>query len=284
MHERAAALETALKTRLREIALHGDSPQPLKGTLAVAFSGGLDSRFLLHMILRAGLNARALHVNGPHIPEAEHAYAVRWANAAGVPLQIISLDPLAEPALENNPRDRCYHCKKAVFSALCDSAGPLPLCDGTNLSDHGEYRPGLRALRELAVHSPLAESGLTKADIREIGAATGLEHPDQAAQPCLLTRFAYGARLDHVALRTVDAAESAVRAVFEAFGKDTPFRVRFESASSPALHVAGPPLEGALLAALAAALSACGLPGAPIRSVTSLSGYFDREHPDREAP
>ena len=247
------------------------------GTVAVAYSGGLDSRFLVHMAQRAGLRVAALHVRGPHIPGHEHAYAVQWAKTAGAPLTVIELDPLALPDLADNPKDRCYHCKKTVFTALRKAAGNLPLCDGTNASDKGEYRPGLRALAELGILSPLAGAGLEKSDIRELAAMTGLENPSQAAQPCLLTRFGYGEAITASLLMGVDAAEAAVRRAFAKNGlPNAPFRFRYENAQTPALHVSLPALSESLMAELAAALATAGFSGAPVRVVASLSGYFDR--------
>ena len=155
--EQGAARKAAvLDGILRATAASGNAPG-----IAVAYSGGLDSRFLIHMARRAGLDVRALHIRGPHIPAREHRYAVQWAADCGVPLTVIERDPLGMPELQNNPKDRCYHCKKAVFTALREAAGELPLCDGTNASDLGEYRPGLRALRELDIRSPLAEAGIS---------------------------------------------------------------------------------------------------------------------------
>lgn len=269
--------KTALSDILRGIAATAPSGQNPAGTVAVAYSGGLDSRFVIHAALLAGIAVRALHVHGPHIPGHEHAYAVHWAKTRGVPLTVLELDPLAMPALRNNPKDRCYHCKKAIFTALAEAAGGLPLCDGTNASDLGEYRPGLKALKELAIRSPLAEGGILKKDIRAIGSATGLEHPDQAAQPCLLTRFGYGTELFPSLLHAVDAAEEATRVVFAAHNlPDAPFRVRYEDRATAALHLALPTLSPALKRDLAAALAAAGFPGAPIRIMPSLSGFFDR--------
>lgn len=268
-----AAATAALAERLRTLAAATPS-----GRIAVALSGGLDSRFLVHMALRSGVGVLALHVAGPHIPAREHAFAVRWANSVAAPLTVVTCDPLALPALAHNPKDRCYHCKKTLFTALKAAAKDLPLCDGTNLSDSGEYRPGRAALHELGIHSPLAEAGLDKTGIREIAAATGMENPEQAAMPCLLTRFGYGSHLTSALLRAVDAAEEAVDAVFALHGRhNAAFRLRYENAQTPALHLAGAPLPEALVADIRTALAATGFAGIPLRFLTRLSGYFDRD-------
>lgn len=271
--------ETALLDALRGMAA---TVPGIGGTVAIAYSGGLDSRFVVHMAKRADLAVRALHVHGPHIPAHEHAYAVDWAERSGASLTVINIDPLDMPALRANPPDRCYHCKKAVFTALRGAAGELPLCDGTNASDLGEHRPGLRALAELGIHSPLAGAGMTKEDIRAAGRATGLENPDQAAQPCLLTRFGYGETLTSSLLLAVDAAEAAVQKALASRGYgNAPFRVRFEGAGTPALHLArqafGNVMPPPLRDDLEIALKTAGFPNAPIRLMGSLSGYFDRE-------
>lgn len=262
----------ALEDRLRAIASASSM-----GAVAVAFSGGLDSRFLLHTAKRAGVNARALHVNGPHIPSREHAFAVHWAKNAGIPLTVVHLNPLDDSLLRNNPEDRCYHCKKAVFAAIRDAAGGLPLLDGSNVSDDGEYRPGKKALKELGVLSPLAETGYAKDDIRHAARITGMDDPAQVAQPCLLTRFGYGAALTAEALHAVDKAENAVRDAFAARGMAAvPFRLRYENAGLPALHHSGTSLSGELREAVAFALAGTGFPGIPLRRMERLSGFFDR--------
>ncbi|CAK7002089.1 MAG: hypothetical protein DELT_00071 [Desulfovibrio sp.] len=268
MRERFASLRNALNATA------------IGNTVAVAYSGGLDSRFLVHAALLAGFSLRVFHVRGPHVPAHEKHYALNWAQRNGVALTVLDFDPLETPALRQNPKDRCYHCKRAVFAAILHAARTelgesAILCDGTNISDAGEYRPGRKALQELAVRSPLAEAGFTKDDIRILAAQSGMENPGQAAQPCLLTRFGYGAVLSAALLSRVDAGEEAVRRVLTARGKpNTPFRLRYENAVTPALHVAFEP-EEALAAELATALGDAGFAGAPVRVVKFLSGYFD---------
>lgn len=263
--------------RLRE-ALAGAA---FGNAVSIAFSGGLDSRFLVHASLLAGYGVRVFHVRGPHIPAHETAYALDWAARNGVQPVLLDIDPLAEPLLRDNPKDRCYHCKRVVFStilrAVRERFGEGPLCDGTNLSDAGEYRPGRKALGELGVHSPLAEAGLAKKDIRFLAARTGMENPEQTAQPCLLTRFGYGAALSSELLKKVGAGEEAVLRVLHARGMmNAPFRLRYEVAESPALHLAFEPGEE-LAEELGSTLAANGFPGAPVRVVERLSGFFDRQ-------
>lgn len=270
MRERFARLRDALRA-----AATGN-------TVAAAYSGGLDSRFLVHAALLAGFSVRAFHVRGPHVPEHEKHYAVEWAEKNGLTVTILDFDPLENPALRTNPKDRCYHCKSSVFTAIQQAVRrelgkDALLCDGTNASDASEYRPGRRAVSELGVRSPLAEAGLTKNDIRFLAAESGMEHPSQAAQPCLLTRFGYGAALTPGLLAHVDAGEEAVRDVLRAHGlPDAPFRLRYEDAATPALHL-GFQLDDDLNSVLSQALGRLGFANIPIRVMERLSGYFDHE-------
>lgn len=188
------------------------------GALALAFSGGLDSRFLAFTAARAGVPLHLFHVRGPHVPEAETGEALAWAAGRGMALTVLELNPLDSPEVADNTEQRCYHCKTRLFTALREAARAVPLengrpfllCDGTNASDRGQYRPGLRALEELGVLSPLALSGLTKDDIRACAAASGMDAPHQQARPCLLTRYAYGLRPSGASLLALGGAEAAI--------------------------------------------------------------------------
>lgn len=200
--------------------------------LAVACSGGLDSRFLCHAATLAGCRVLAVHARGPHVPAGESEACRRWAASAGVPLVEICYDPLALPEVAANSRERCYACKRGMIlglraalagrdagsgeraDAVADSAG-WTLCDGGNADDAHHFRPGMRAVAELGVRSPLAGAGLGKAAIRALAAATGLERPEQAARPCLLTRLAYGLPPDKALLARLDAAEAALAQLAE---------------------------------------------------------------------
>ena len=182
--------------------------------IAVAYSGGLDSRFLCHAALLCGCEVLAVHVFGPHIPPQESAGATAWAQQRGLPLLTARFDPLTLPEVENNSPQRCYGCKTGLvnllrgeLAAIAEQGPGSVLCDGTNADDLQAYRPGLRALEEGRVRSPLAEAGLAKTAIREAARATGLDRPDQRARPCLLTRMAYGMRPDAATLKRLAAAE-----------------------------------------------------------------------------
>ena len=183
--------------------------------MAIAYSGGLDSRFLCHAALLCGCDVLAVHVYGPHIPPQESAGAAAWAQKRGLPLHTARFDPLALHEVECNSPQRCYGCKAGLIALLRAELAHVAqadlgrvLCDGTNADDLQAYRPGLRALAEGDVRSPLAEAGLTKAQVREAARATGLDRPDQRARPCLLTRLAYGMRPDAATLARLAAAEA----------------------------------------------------------------------------
>jgi uncharacterized protein len=248
------------------------------GALAVAFSGGLDSRFLCYTAKRAGVAVRALHVSGAHIPRRETEEARQWAADHGIPFTRIAADPLQNPAIRANGPDRCYHCKRAAFTLLrAATREGEPLCDGTNVSDGSGYRPGLRALRELGIRSPLAEAGLDKGDIRSFARRTGMDRPEQAARPCLFTRYEYGLEPTAGGLAALDAAECRI----EAFlcpdgGEGPPFRLRLTGAG-PALHIRTAALTEERRAALARLLAESGFAGAAVETVEQISGYFDRQ-------
>lgn len=195
----------ALKAR----ALRGELEKLARpsGGLALAYSGGLDSRFLAFFASSLQIPVRLLHVTGPHVPETESRAALESARAMGFErveqtenfdeargrfdrtIELLALDPLTNDAIFTSGTDRCYVCKSTLFRVLKDRAAPLPLADGTNASDLGVYRPGLRALRELGIHSPLADANVAKDEIRALGRALGFTDPEQAARPCLLTRY-----------------------------------------------------------------------------------------------
>ena len=180
---------------------------------AAAFSGGTDSAFLLWAAKQYGCDVRAYYVRSAFQPEFEWADAVRLAGELEVPLTVIDADILAvEQAAANGP-DRCYHCKRALFTLLrrrAEADGYPLLLDGTNASDDAGDRPGMRALRELEVRSPLRECGLTKAEVRRRSREAGLFTWNKPAYACLATRVPTGTAITAQALEKVEGAESAL--------------------------------------------------------------------------
>lgn len=177
---------------------------------ALAFSGGVDSAYLLWAARRYGKQIRAYYVNSAFQPDFELGDARRLAGELGAELRVLDLDVLADPAIAANPPERCYHCKKRIFTALARAAEedgfPL-LADGTNASDDAGDRPGMRALRELSVRSPLRECGLTKGEIRRLSREAGLFTWDKPAYACLATRIPTGEPITAADLERTEAAE-----------------------------------------------------------------------------
>ena len=180
--------------------------------VAVAFSGGVDSSLLLrvaHDVL--GRNVLAVTAQSHVIPQNEMGAARRFCCSLGVEHRVVLFDEMAVPGFAQNPPDRCYLCKKALFSMMLaevDAWGGACLVDGSNVDDEGDWRPGMRALAELRVASPLREAGFTKADIRSLSRELGLPQWDKPSAACLASRFAYGDPITLEGLAAVDAAES----------------------------------------------------------------------------
>lgn len=220
-----------LLERLRK-ALEDVAPQ---GRFAIAYSGGLDSRFLSHASKLFGFTPTLLHVTGSHVGGNEEE-GYRWARENGFEIRTLELDPLNVPEVHDGTKYRCYGCKKTVFTALLKEAGDLPLCDGTNHTDGeaGVWRPGMIALKELGIHSPLAAANLGKPEIHRLAAETGMERPDQLPEPCLLTRFPYGMTPTEPVLQRLKKAEEAIRKT-EGMGAMT-YRLRIVSEGHPEIH------------------------------------------------
>ena len=249
--------------------------------LAIAFSGGLDSRFLSFAAKYLGYTVKLLTVKGPHISEEETTEAVQWAHENSLELELLDLNPLKMEAVEFNHTDRCYFCKKHLFLELKRRATGLPLCDGTNHSDLSHYRPGLRALKELKIHSPLAEASFSKEDNREIGALIGLDHWDQAARPCMLTRLPYNQKVLVSDLTAIGQAETELNRFFTELNKgEIRFRLRKISPKSFEMHIQREDFE--CLSEEERAGAAHLLGSFPLFATTQwkpmekLSGYFDQ--------
>jgi len=184
--------------------------------LAVAFSGGADSAYLLCAAKNAGADVHAYFLDTPFCPAFEKRDAETVAGALHVPLTVLPLDVLALQSVAANGPERCYFCKRALFSALLARArqdGYPLLCDGTNASDDAGDRPGMRAISELGIVSPLRLCGLTKPEIRRLSREAGLSTAAKPAYACLATRVPTGTAITREALCRIEGAEDALFAM-----------------------------------------------------------------------
>lgn len=178
--------------------------------VAIAFSGGVDSAYLLYMAKKYCRRVSAYYVKTVFQPEFEFNDAKRLAEELEVDMRVIELDVLSDEEILANPSNRCYYCKKRIFSAIVDKAsedGFHILLDGTNASDDFDDRPGMKALIELEVLSPLRLCGLTKAEIRRLSKEAGLFTWDKPAYACLATRIPTGCRIDATSLEKTENCE-----------------------------------------------------------------------------
>ena len=183
---------------------------------AVAFSGGTDSAFLLLAARECGCDVRAYYVKTAFQPQFEYEDALRLARELSVPMTTVEVDILTVPEAADNGPQRCYYCKRALFTHLWQAArrdGYTVLLDGTNASDDAGDRPGMRALRELEVRSPLRECGLTKEEVRRRSREAGLFTWDKPAYACLATRIPTGTPITKEDLDRVERAECALEAL-----------------------------------------------------------------------
>ncbi|MDR2768111.1 MAG: ATP-dependent sacrificial sulfur transferase LarE, partial [Treponema sp.] len=184
------------------------------GSAAVAFSGGVDSSFLCHAAHEAlGEKAGAFTVVSPMLAQREREEAARVAAHIGIAHFLIEENEI-DAEVAANGKDRCYHCKKIEFAAIKRSAeerGFAVVFDGSNVDDEGDYRPGLKALAETGVISPLREAGFTKNEIREYSRRAGLPTWDKPAFACLASRVPYGESVDAEKLSRIDRAEEVLR-------------------------------------------------------------------------
>ena len=181
------------------------------GSTAVAYSSGVDSTYLLyeaHKVL--GERAFAVTAVSCFFPQRESEEAENFCRSRGIRHLILTIDELKIPGIRQNPQNRCYLCKSALFSRLKQTAadeGTAFVSEGSNLDDLGDYRPGLKALAELGIRSPLREAGLTKTDIRALSQEAGLPTWSKPSFACLASRFVYGETITKEKLAMVEAAE-----------------------------------------------------------------------------
>lgn len=186
------------------------------GRVALAFSGGVDSAYLLYAALACGCEVRAYYAQSAFQPAFERADAVRLADGLGARMTVVPLNVLAVEDVRRNPENRCYFCKQAIFTALTLAAradGFDTVIDGTNASDDAADRPGMRALTELNVLSPLRLCGVTKAQVRALSRQAGLFTWNKPAYACLATRVPAGTALTAEILSRVESAENALFAM-----------------------------------------------------------------------
>ena len=208
MERELAEKYSALKERIESYIPKG---------IAVAFSGGVDSALLLKMACMAAEGRSpvyAVTVQTKLHPKKDLGEARLAAVECGAVHKVLQMDELAETGIENNPPDRCYLCKKGIFlkiKKLAQELGAGCILEGTNADDLKQYRPGIRALRELQIISPFVACGLTKAEIRKLAEYLDIRTAHRPSAPCLATRLPYGTRLDYELLEKIDEGECYLR-------------------------------------------------------------------------
>lgn len=178
---------------------------------AVACSGGVDSAFLLYQAKKHAKETGAFFVRSSFQPGFEEEDAQKLCSRIGVPLTVISIDILGYSEIVRNPSDRCYFCKREIFRAISEAAktaGFPVVLEGTNFSDDANDRPGMKALQELGVLSPLRECGYTKERIRQEAKEAGLFVHDKPAYACLATRIPWGTEITLELLQQIEQAEN----------------------------------------------------------------------------
>jgi pyridinium-3,5-biscarboxylic acid mononucleotide sulfurtransferase len=186
------------------------------GSVVVAYSGGVDSAYLAYVASRTlGDRAVAVTADSPSYPERHRQLAIRIAREFNLRHEIIHTSELDVPEYRANPANRCYYCKRELYthlSRLAAERGSI-VVDGNNADDRGDYRPGRQAAREYGVESPLDDVDLSKAEIRELSRRAGLPTWDEPASACLSSRIPYQHEVTDEKLRTIEQAEQAIRAL-----------------------------------------------------------------------
>ncbi|MCX6657576.1 MAG: ATP-dependent sacrificial sulfur transferase LarE [Euryarchaeota archaeon] len=186
------------------------------GSAAVAFSGGADSTLVARIAKdELGNKTVAVTIDSPMYPASELAKAKGVAKSIGVEHVVVRVDPLGDRTFITNPPDRCYLCKRDDLThirRIADDHGLREVLDGSNADDRDDYRPGTKAKEEMKVRSPLAETGLTKAQVRAISKTLKLPTAHKSSSPCLASRIPYGERITTEKLRMIEEAEEFLKA------------------------------------------------------------------------
>lgn len=198
--------------------------------VALGFSGGVDSAYLLYAAKASGADVAAYYVSTPFQPRFEQEDALRLARQLDISVTVLKLDILQDAQIAANPKNRCYFCKKRIFTAICDAAlaqGYPLVIDGTNADDDCADRPGMQALQELGVRSPLREAGLTKQEIRRLSKNAGLFTHNKPAYACLATRIPAGTPITELLLDKTERSEEFLKNL-----GFTNFRIRYLDGSA----------------------------------------------------
>lgn len=188
-----------------------------KQDIIIAFSGGVDSSLLLKLACSAakenGTKVYAVTAQTRLHPAGDIEIAKKVAEEAGAVHKVLRIDELEEAGIKNNPKDRCYRCKKSIFTRIknmAESLGVLSILEGTNENDLHEYRPGIKALKELGIISPLADNRITKEEVRVLAAELKISTADRPSMPCLATRLPYGTMIHYELLKRIEEGEKFI--------------------------------------------------------------------------